>query len=83
MRTMFTVWVMVPPWRIYSLIEDMGLIYGGLAGMLRLSLSKEYYEKAGLQGKPAQFNGRKGHRYCKWYPEFIILLFQLIEFIVE
>ncbi|KAF8422065.1 ribonuclease P 40kDa subunit-domain-containing protein [Tirmania nivea] len=36
-------------------------------GKLRLSLSKEYYEKAGLVGKPARFGGRKGQR---WLVEF-------------
>lgn len=41
--------------------RDISLHY---KGKLRLSLSKEYYEKAGLVGKPARFGGRKGQRWC-------------------
>lgn len=36
-------------------------------GKLRLSLSKEYYERAGLVGKPSRFGGRKRQRWRALY----------------
>lgn len=49
---------------------DIDNVYSLNDGILRLSLRKETYEKAGLVGKPARFGSIRGQkmpsRYCTY-----------------